>query len=362
MTMHKRLKFLRDTSGNVAIIFSLSMVPVFGLSGLAVDTARILNTRSMLQNETDSAALNGAVEGPDGNYGAHVQNLSNRIAGVQGLSANGSWSGTDFTVTASGTVNTALIHVVPGISNTVDVSVRSVARLNQPMLQYEPPYTTWLDPEAGDYNRVYVYCFDPDPGPNNTPPEQRRTKRTPLQDNNGINFIRDYAQYEWPRCEPGETISFELYNLRFSRTNPQRIDHNPANDHQWCQHTPVTGYPNPCRHQHFTDTVYSGSVEVHTGLEFNILETVLCDTLEDCTSHNGPIPTGANRDPVSDTVGCTPGKYMYYGWEDRPPGMPGGTANWTQMGWTDRDYDDIRIIMECPEYDAAAARYVRLIE
>lgn len=363
-------QFFTGKAGNVAMIFALSLVPICGLAGMSVDTARLLNVRTTLQAEADVTALNGAVGGPESNYGTQISAMNERVmaahgnSGLSDLSVSGSWSGPNFRVEASARVNTVLMHAVPGIGDNVRVSVRATARLHQPLLQYEVPEVTWLDPEAGDYNRIYVYCFDPDPTTGKTL-EERRTQRTPLQDNNGRNFILEQPHlYSWPRCEPGETISFELYNLRFSRTNPQRIDQNPANDHQWCQHPVLPGFPNPCRHRHFTDTTFINGVEHHTGLQFNILETVLCDTFEDCRPQNqgGVLPAGTNRNPQKDTVGCSPGKYMYYGWEDRPPGLPGGTSNWTQMGWTDRDYDDIRIVIQCPDYDTNAARYVRLVE
>ena len=49
---------------------------------------------------------------------------------------------------------------------------------------------------------------------------------------------------------------------------------------------------------------------------------------------------------------------MYYGWEDRPPGMPGHQntgGNWQHVAWTDRDYDDIRIVIACPAWKRSAS-------
>jgi hypothetical protein len=43
---------------------------------------------------------------------------------------------------------------------------------------------------------------------------------------------------------------------------------------------------------------------------------------------------------------------MYYGWEDRPPGL----------GWTDRDYNDIRVVIECPVSESTGEFLVRLIK
>ena len=47
----------RDESGNVGIIFALMIIPILGITGLAVDYGRTITARSQLQNATDSAAL-----------------------------------------------------------------------------------------------------------------------------------------------------------------------------------------------------------------------------------------------------------------------------------------------------------------
>ena len=43
---------------------------------------------------------------------------------------------------------------------------------------------------------------------------------------------------------------------------------------------------------------------------------------------------------------------MYFGWEDRPPGF----------GSSDRDYDDIRLIVSCPEIIQIADKQVRITQ
>jgi hypothetical protein len=52
---------------------------------------------------------------------------------------------------------------------------------------------------------------------------------------------------------------------------------------------------------------------------------------------------------------------MYYGWEDRPPGLSGTSSNWQHIAWTDKDYDDIRIIIKCPTFETVGERNARLI-
>jgi hypothetical protein len=96
-----------------------------------------------------------------------------------------------------------------------------------------------------------------------------------------------------------------------------------------------------------------GHVEQYDLGGWEILETVLCPSLEACRpqSEGGIIPEGRHRVPERVREACAPGKYMYYGWEDRPPGR----------GWTDRDYDDIRLIVGCPVIEYEGNKRLRLV-
>ena len=53
-------KFIADRSGNVATLFALSLIPLIGISGAAVDYGRTLRVKADLQNTVDSAVLSGA--------------------------------------------------------------------------------------------------------------------------------------------------------------------------------------------------------------------------------------------------------------------------------------------------------------
>jgi len=44
----------------------------------------------------------------------------------------------------------------------VRIGVKSTVHMAEPREVYKPPVVSELDNEAGDYNRVYVYCFDPE--------------------------------------------------------------------------------------------------------------------------------------------------------------------------------------------------------
>ncbi len=58
--MKKFTKFLKDSSGATAVTFGLLLVPLMGMTGLAVDYSRASNDRSELQNAADAAVLAGA--------------------------------------------------------------------------------------------------------------------------------------------------------------------------------------------------------------------------------------------------------------------------------------------------------------
>ncbi len=58
--MLKLSRFRRDKRGNVAMIYALSIVPLFGFVGFSIDYARMTNSRERLQSSIDAAALAGA--------------------------------------------------------------------------------------------------------------------------------------------------------------------------------------------------------------------------------------------------------------------------------------------------------------
>ncbi|MEP7453103.1 TadE/TadG family type IV pilus assembly protein [Phyllobacterium sp. SB3] len=58
--MKKIRNFLKDRSGATAVTFGLMLIPIAGVTGLAVDYTRASNDRSELQNAADAAVLSGA--------------------------------------------------------------------------------------------------------------------------------------------------------------------------------------------------------------------------------------------------------------------------------------------------------------
>lgn len=58
--MKKIRNFLKNRSGATAVTFALMLIPIAGVTGLAVDYTRASNDRAELQNAADTAVLSGA--------------------------------------------------------------------------------------------------------------------------------------------------------------------------------------------------------------------------------------------------------------------------------------------------------------
>lgn len=338
---HPRCSALvRDRGGNVAMTFALSMVPIAGLIGAALDYSFAADVRSFMQHRADSAALNvvAAVSPGDNSTGAALVGMvktetAGRFeASAKNIVVTGSWlNATDFEVVATAKVDTAILSALPGMADKVAVRARSVARVsNGNNVTSELPTLAQLDPEAADYNRIYAYCFDKT---KKNDANNGRTQMTAIADNAGTKY-----NFMMPTCSKGETISYRLYNVRNSRTNPAQWESGSAD-----------------RYDYFTDTTMKNDVYSYNFEDdLEILETVICDTIDKCKpkSKGGVIPEGRERTPETAKGACSSGKYIYYGWEDRPPGR----------GWTDRDYDDIRVIISCPKVQSTTTRAVQLVE
>jgi hypothetical protein len=362
--------FLTDRRGNVAIIFGIGLIPILGFVGAVLDYSRAADLRSFLQTKSDATALNAAVNGQLTDHSKLLADLEaeikNNYRAVTALSVSGTWvSLTHFRVEAKATVDTAMVHILPGVDRGIAVGIRAVAEVMPEVVSYEAPEKFDLEPDAGDYNQLFAYCFQFDkPGD----PTARRKQMTLIADNDGNAY--DFA---WPKCSEGEALSFRMRNVRHARAYPQLWN----NPNQW---------PYRAEYDFYTDTRLVGGAEQHTIRRevawippqwqpyhsggkfspgtFDVLETVRCDSLEECVgkSQGGILPEGKNRNPNIETRPCEPGKYMYYGWEDRPPNQPGPSAKWTEPAWTDRSYDDIRIVMKCPVTGLLNNRLVRLVE
>jgi Flp pilus assembly protein TadG len=345
--------FRRDRRGNVAVIFGFSVIPVVGLAGGAVDLGQATRDMAGLQSAFDAAAIAGVRQAALGpavvtltaqNYLA--ANLPARLK-TYPVSVAASNGGKTVRITANGTMQTTFLGIIG--MKTMNVVARSTATSTTvETVTSKKPITAQLDPEAGDYNRMYVYCFD---NSRRNQADRGRSQMTAIADNAGTVY-----NFNMPVCKEKETISYRLYNVRNARTKP------------WLWETAVPGtliknnaadwadpWSNNYSYNYYTDTENeSGKLKPKFENNVPILETIICDTLAQCRpqSQGGIIPSGTNRQPQEANKRCEPGKYMYFGWEDRPPGY----------GWTDSDYDDIRVIVECPSTTTTSATVVRLVE
>lgn len=68
MYLNKILNFFRDKTGNVAIIFSLAIVPILFSVGVTVDYSKISRIKSRLQESADTAAFHAIKGHIDGEY------------------------------------------------------------------------------------------------------------------------------------------------------------------------------------------------------------------------------------------------------------------------------------------------------
>ena len=167
-----------------------------------------------------------------------------------------------------------------------------------------------------------------------------------------------------PTCKENESVSYMLYNSRNNRTSPA----NWKNTYASCG-TALSQTGKAC-YMWFTDaTTNSSGVQSHGGTSPYQLETILCADANCTQPQAGATIPGNNQKNRIPQVGqsCEPGKFMYFGWEDRPPQNQGGsgTGNPYAAGVSDpggdRDYDDIRLIMSCPSVEKDTLE-VRLIE
>jgi Flp pilus assembly protein TadG len=390
-------RFARNERGNVAVMFAVSLIPMLGAAGLAMDQHSGSNARSTVQSELDAAALDvmrAAVKiqtdpTKTGMSAAARQALieteatsiiaaRRQIAGakvtdarISAFTLTGNWANSlkteykvDSTFTLKRFMNLTTVaepSILVAASATARMDVTTETKTSVPTLD-NPGY------EAGDYNRIYAYCYN---AKNKLQADKGRTKMTAVSSNgtDGGSGSKEldtntvFNNVQMPSCSGEEALSWRLYNVRGQRTqkNSWPTDTYNSTTQLWTQ----TDKSGVTIYNHFSDT----AVDTATGLEeyaftgnafgynqpIRMMETVVCDTKALCTpGTSGNItPSGKNRNPVQQNQACAPGKFMYMGWEDRPflpinaNSNDYSTANSQQ--WTDSDYDDIRLVISCPE-------------
>lgn len=132
--MHLLRQFRRDNSGNVASAFALSVLPLVGLAGAAVDYSRAAKAQSNLQLIADAAALKAASKNVASNEARVGMALAFFNAAAQGSGiANGATataSGRSVTVSATGSIKTGLLGAA-GINEVLVKATATADRIKQ---------------------------------------------------------------------------------------------------------------------------------------------------------------------------------------------------------------------------------------
>lgn len=384
-------RFLRnlrdDRQGIIAVFVALSVPILVGSAAFAVDFTNYRIVASRLQAAADAGALAGvkSLDKP-----ATAISEAVKFAGLNVPSSFGDVTLASDVAVGNYSTSKGFVAGIGEDSNAVRVSaVRTTERGNaakrilsvfwgpdevslttqataarQLNVQYEPPERMLLDNEAWDYNEVYAYCYDnstktrvagtetlvgnnimlgvdKNNGPDVTYKGKTIKKGATLKNATDIitlskGKISTVASdpITWPECtKQGQSLSFRLRNIREVKNDP-------------------TKWANAAQHNHYTDTVISAGVEAFPGLKENMLENVRCDTLDKCdpSKSGSQVPKGKNRTPNKETQPCVPGKFMYFGWEDRPP-----------TSGSDKDYDDITMVMKCPKAGILGDGKTRLV-
>jgi Flp pilus assembly protein TadG len=354
-------RFSNERGGNVAVLFGLAVIPLAGLVGLALDYNRATEFRTLLLREADGAALSiASADAPntDSVLAAVKERLTNYYGTNSGMvsdiTTSSSWvGGTIVTVTLAANLQTTISGMLPGASRNLALTAQSSAKRKPAEWQWSLPTVKDLSYEAGDYNRISVYCYDESKKAESNKGRRLETL-VAISDNGGT----DYSKAKMPSCNAGETLSYQLRNVRNSRTTPANWD--KASAEHYLYYTDTKMDPNTLV---MTNTVTGGREATNGTMTLTdltnapILETILCDTLTNCKmkSAGGILPNNnqTNRTPAVATGACANGKSMYYGWEDRPP---------TSAGASDRDYDDIRIVVTCPTLVKISDKEVRIVK
>jgi Flp pilus assembly protein TadG len=346
-----------DKSGNVIILFALTAPILFGIGGAALDYGNAVRIRAVEQSVSDATAL--LVAGADtplarteGFRLAEAQ-LRARLgdqSSTGGYRISGAWiDSSNYKLTISTTLKTFLVHLLPGTSREIEVSVSTVVNRVAPQYVTAPPTLTQLSPEAADYNRIYFYCYSSDQQRQQSADRGRRGI-TAIADN--AQPPTDYSANKPPPCEANEAPSYMLRNVRNARTSPNKWDRD--NEEVFIYYTDTvidTGglvqTMNLNGSQVFKN---SPSIPVDTQ-RYPMLETIVCDSLSACVSQSlgGILPNNhVTHNPQTSQRSCEEGKFMYYGWEDRPGG--------------DRDYDDIRVVVSCPKQVKVSDKKLKIVQ
>lgn len=351
------ISLAKGESGNVVIIFGLGLPLLLGASGLVIDYGNAVRIRAVESSVADATAL--LVASADtiaaANEGLRLASaqLTTRLGNAgttNGYQVDGKWiDGANYRVTISATLKTTLLHLLPGMPRQIIVGTAVTVNRVAPVYQTSSPVISQLSPDAADYNQISMYCYSSDPA-KQASATKGRTTPVPIADN--ATPPTDFKTKP-PVCGANEAPAYMLRNVRNARNNPKAWTDPRSEVYQYYTDTVIdTG----ARTQ--TNNIQSYSVNSSGDLSpskmaIPILETIICDNLSQCKNKNngGILPNNNTpHTPATATASCSEGKYMYFGWEDRPDAS------------SDHDYDDIRIVVSCPTMVKVADKKLRIVE
>ena len=335
-------RFATDRSGTTAVLFGLSMLPIVGAAGAAVDYARANAARAALQKAADQTALTmviGRHNGQTLDYRAVFADALARTGSSAGTLASpratldvaGTWIVADkqFKVTASGSIPTSLMAVFqPAAAVGASATALGVQNASETQIQGAN-----LDPEAWDYNELQAYCYNGATRTRQGPIDPQTGQRTtfPKIADNTPAGVRATPANLTIRCGSGEQVSYALKNITNANHDPSQMTTGRSRTF----YTDATKADDAAT----TPTAYAVSLD---GAATGTLETVLCASRAECQprASGGILPDThqTGRTPATNTRACQTGQYLYFGWEDR-----------LISEGSDRDFDDIRLVISCPK-------------
>lgn len=354
-------RFGQADGGNIVILFALGLPVMLGVAGAAVDYGNAARIRAVEQSISDATTLLVAA-GDNTNERAKALTL----AEAQLRSQLGNqvevlpiqppvWTGANVKLTINTKMKTALVHLLPGMPKEILISVSTTVNRIEPNKVTEKPKVVQLTPSAADFNVIYSYCYSKDPK-RQAETDKGRRGFVAIADNAAPGTPQtNYSNNTPTECKADELQSYMLKNVKEGNSNPsKRTDKNQPN------------------YEYFADTKdqdknsavltidVTGNQIAKNGNRTAIdtktnkmLETIICGTLNECKSKKdgGILPNldSRGRTPGVATQGCLEGKYLYYGWEDRSES-------------SDKDYDDIRIVVSCPREIKVADKQLRIVE
>jgi Flp pilus assembly protein TadG len=343
-----------DRTGNVAVLFSIAVVPIMGFAGAAMDYSRATSLKAEMRTVADRAAVSIVLDLQQSSEASIKEDAAANLLGRHGsalekVTVEGDWIDADhYRIVVTSNLRSSLMSAIPLQSGTITTSVETVARRPAMTWIHGEPDVFPLDAKANDYNRIYTYCFNP----NRTDDDDKgRRDIRPLFDNGLPETVYDEGLAE---CSADETLSFKMRNVRRARKNPEEWDDPNQRVYKYFSDSVLDPDTRIYTHNHVGYRIRNGWRYDEITLEPDTFETVLCETKDDCVpiAEGGVLPDyEEHREANVATEPCEPGQFMYFAWEDRPTGH----------GWTDMDFNDIRFVMACPDLGISSSSIARIV-